>query len=280
MLLTFVSQNLQYAGRSDGDGNPENRWPLLVERIKSVSPAPDFLLLQETWNWNKFGHKYLAQAVSDLGMEALPLPPANSGNGTALLYRSSTVGHWKRWNTDHSEPTLHGFGVAAFDVGLSHLLDVVSAHTIPFSSDMALQEAGLITTRAYKYSPLAIIGGDCNYPPGRGPEPNYSVMKPYNLAARTLLADPSKNEPRTPDRRQAWKLEQSGFVDVAYRLFEKTGDEKLLERTASDDRIDQFWVSKPLATAIISYHVIDEPSGASDHKGIVFQLDTDLVGHA
>jgi exonuclease III len=142
---------------------------------------------------------------------------------------------------------------------------------------MALQEIGLITTRAYKYSPLAVIGGDCNYPPAQGPDPDYSTMHPYNLAARTLLSDPTKNVPRTPDRRQSWKLAQAGFVDVAYHLFEKTGDKGLLERTASDDRIDQFWVSQPLAAAILNYWVISKPDSASDHKGVVFQLDTDLI---
>jgi exonuclease III len=172
---------------------------------------------------------------------------------------------------------MHGFGVAAFDIGLPNLLSIVTTHLNPFASDLALGEVGLITTRAYRYGPFAIIGGDINYPPSRGPEPNYTAQKPYNTAARTVLNDPSNNEPLQPDRRISWKLEQAGFVDVAYHMYQKTKDEKFLERTANEDRIDQFWVSKPLADRLINYWVVGNPEGASDHKGIVFQLDTDKV---
>ena len=277
MILTFMSQNLQFAGLSDGEGNTENRWPALLNRIKSVQPQPDFLLLEETWDWDKYGHKHLVSARDELKMDTLPLPPASSGNGTGLLYRSSTVGQWQKWNTNYAEQTMHGFGVAAFDVGLPSLLSIVTTHLNPFASDLALGEIGLITTRAYRYGPFAIIGGDLNYPPSRGPEPDYTAQLPYNTAARTLLTDPAKREPLTPDRRIGWKLEQAGFVDVAYYMYQKTKDEKLLERTAAEDRIDQFWVSKPLADGIINYWVVGKPEKASDHKGIVFQLDTDKV---
>lgn len=272
-----MSQNLQFAGLRDGEGNSEKRWPALLERIKSVQPKPDFLLLEETWDWSKYGHKHLAKARDDLEMDALPLPPASSGNGTALLYRSETAGAWKRWNTDYAEQTVHGFGVAAFDVGLPSLLSIVTTHLNPFASDLALGEIGLITTRAYRYGPYAIIGGDINYPPSRGLEPDYSEQRPYNTAARTLLGDPTKKTALSPDRRIGWKLEQAGFVDAAYYMYQKTKDEKFLERTASEDRIDQFWISKPLAAGITNYWVVNKPKGASDHKGIVFQLDTKLI---
>jgi hypothetical protein len=273
-----MSQNLQFGGLRDGEGEPENRWPQLHERITSVKDI-DLLLLQETWGWDKYGQKQLAQACNELNLEALPLPPSSNGNGPALLYRQETLGRWQRWNDDYSSKTFTGFGVAAFEIGLPSLLSVSSVHTTPLSSDLALQEMGLITTRAYRYGPFAIIGGDCNYAPAHGPDPDYSTMRPYNVAARTLLSDPANSE-RTPDRRQAWKLEQAGFVDVAWHMYQKTKDEKYLARTASDDRIDQFWVSQPLAPAIVDYQVIDEPKDASDHKGIAFQLDTELIDTA
>lgn len=278
MILTFVSQNLQFGGLRDGEGKAEHRWPLLLERIKSVTPPVDFLLLQETWGWDKYGHKQLVQAMNDLDMESLPLPPANSGNGPAVLYRQTTVGRWQRWSTEHMEPvSMHGTGIAAFEVGLPKLLSVMSAHLNPFSPEIGLQEAGVITTRAYRYGPFAVIGGDLNYPPDRGPKPNYNKMPPYNLAERTVLGDPAKNKRAEPDRRIAWKFEQAGFVDVVDYLYEKTGDKKYLEPTAGDDRIDRFCVSKPLAKAIVNYGVISKPADASDHKGIAFQLDTDLI---
>ena len=51
-----------------------------------------------------------------------------------------------------------------------------------------------------------------------------------------------------------------------------------MEETADGGmRIDQFWVSAPLAPAIVSYHTIDTPAEASDHKGVAFQLDTDKI---
>ena len=54
-----------------------------------------------------------------------------------------------------------------------------------------------------------------------------------------------------------------------------------MEETAEGGmRIDQFWVSQPLAPAIVDYQVIDEPKSASDHKGVAFQLDIELVDTA
>ena len=275
MLLTVMSQNLQFGGLRGGEGEPQDRWPQLRERIKSVENL-DLLLLQETWSWGKYGQKQLAQVCNELNLEALPLPPSSISNGPALLYRQATVGRWQRWNDDYSNKTYAGFGVAAFDVGLPSLISVTSVHTTPMSSDIALQEMGLITTRAYRYGPFAIIGGDLNYPPAHGPDPDYSTMLPYNVAARTLLSDPAKPE-RVPDRRQAWKLEQAGFVDVAWHMHQQTKDDKYLVRTAGDDRIDQFWVSQPLADGIVNYWLVDNPADASDHKGIVFQLETEKV---
>jgi hypothetical protein len=70
-------------------------------------------------------------------------------------------------------------------------------------------------------------------------------------------------------------MSYSGFVDVAWHLYEQ-GDRKnetLLTRTGTDDRIDQGWVSQPLAPAIVDYQVLDTPEGASDHKGFAFRLD-------
>lgn len=37
-----------------------------------------------------------------------------------------------------------------------------------------------------------------NYPPAHGPAPDYTTMRPYNLAARTIVDDTGA---RAPDRR-------------------------------------------------------------------------------
>ena len=279
MLLTIMAQNLGHGGLQDGDGNPEDRWPDLAKRINEATPAVDILLLCEANNWGKYGHKQLVRARRDLGLEALPLSPSNSGYGTAVLYRSETVGPWVRWNTDFSHETLHGFGVASFDIGLPKPLSVVPAHLDPHDASKAAQEANLIATRGYRYGPYAVIGGDINYPPLRGPEPLYGKMKPYNLAARTELPS-SDDEPLRPIRTVTRLLAKNGYVDAALRLYDQTGDETLLERTAKDDRLDQFWVSSPLASALVSYQRLTEPAGASDHDGVVVQIDTERIDTA
>jgi endonuclease/exonuclease/phosphatase family metal-dependent hydrolase len=281
MILTFMSQNLLFGGLRDGDGNQKDRWPELLKRIDSVERKADFLLLQETWGWEDYSHKALVRARNDLDMESMPLPYSPDNNGTGLLYRQQTVGRWQNWSTEHGELLQHGFGVAGFDVELSSLLSVMSVHLDAFGSDRALQEIEVVANRAYKNGPFAVMGGDFNYTASRGPNPNYDYagIPPYNVQGRTMLSDPTKNEPLLPDRRIGWKLERADMVDVAYYMFDKTKDKKYLENTANDppDRIDQFWVSRPLASGIINYWVISQPENASDHKGIAFQLDTALI---
>lgn len=275
MLLTFIAQNLKFGGLSDDDGRTEDRWPVLVKRFSSSKNKADFLLLTEARDWDKQGHRQLARAMRDLDMDALPLAPSKSGQHVALLYRRETVGRWENWNTGYVQEVTQSFGVGAFDVGLSSNLSVVPVHLDPFRAEKALQEAFLVASRGYRHGPFSVIGGDINYPPARGLEPDFTQMRPYNIASRTVLGD--KSDILVSDRRIGLAFEKSGYVDVAYHMYEKTKKKSMLERTASDDRIDQFWVSEPLANAIIDYWVIDNPPEASDHKAIAFQFDTDLV---
>jgi hypothetical protein len=275
MLLTFAAQNLKFGGLSDDDGNSEDRWPALVERFKSINPKPDFLLLSEARDWEKQGHRQLSRAMHDLGMDALPLAPSKSGQPVALLYNRETVGRWQRWNTGYVQEVTQSFGIGAFDIGLPALLSVVPAHLTPFSKEKAVEEAALIASRGYRYGPFCIIGGDINYPPAQGLEPNYEAMRPYNIASRTELQ--LKDGKHEPYRKVAQTLEKAGYTDVAYNVYEKNKDEYFLQHTCKQDRIDQFWVSKALQPAIKGYWVVDTPIEASDHKCIIFQLDTDLV---
>ncbi|WP_194235996.1 hypothetical protein [Streptomyces acidicola] len=39
-------------------------------------------------------------------------------------------------------------------------------------------------------------------------------------------------------------------------------------------------MSRPLAGAVSGYRLLDQPGGASDHDGLVFQLDTDAIDTA
>lgn len=278
MIITIAAQNLLNGGIIGVDGKPEDRWPLLVKRIESIKPRPDLLLVSEVQDWDKQGHRQLSRAIHDLGMDALPIPPSNSGKHVALFYRRESVGRWKHWNVDYAKGVTHGFGVAAFDVGLPQLLSVVPVHLDPFSQNRALTEIQIVATRGYRYGPFAVIGGDINYAPAQDPEPDFKTMRPYNRASRTALKDPAKSGELESYRRISWALEAAGYVDVARHLYEQTKSKKYLKKTADGEyRIDQFWVTEPLAPAVTSYEVLDKPVGASDHKGIVFRLDTDKV---
>ncbi|MFE3875431.1 hypothetical protein ACFXPX_13645 [Kitasatospora sp. NPDC059146] len=173
----------------------------------------------------------------------------------------------------------HGFGVVGFDIGLPAPLAVASIHLTPYSADKAVAEADFAASRAYRHGPYCIIGGDINYPPAAGPDPAWDRMRPYNRGARTLLTDPALGQQNTPvpDRRVAWKLAANGLIDMAWHLYQQTGDETLLRRTGDDDRIDQLLVSAPFAPAIVSYAVLDTPPDAADHDGLVGVVDTDLI---
>ncbi|MGI5526823.1 hypothetical protein ACQEVX_05150 [Streptomyces syringium] len=274
MRLSVVVQNTALGALRDAWGNPEDRWPLIVQRIESIAEPPDLVLFQEAADWEKYGHRQLASAMQDLDMDAMPIPPSSSGLPPVLLYRKETVGRWQNWLTDFSQETLHGFGVATFDVGLPKELSVISAHLNPFSADKARAEAKLLATRAYRYGPYGIIAGDINYPPAapEHPAPDYESMRPYNRSARTRLPSESGGTV-VPDRRVTEMLTYSGFVDAAWHLYKKTGDKELLRRTGSDDRIDQLWVTAPLAEAITEYRLLDDPADASDHAGLMVRLD-------
>lgn len=206
-------------------------------------------------------------------METGPLSRPFSGFPTGLLYNPRTIGRIVNVDNKFSDETTHGFNVIAFDVGLPKPLSIVSTHINPFSKEKALSEVGLIASRTYRNGPYAIVGGDINFPPNDGIEPDFSKMRPYNRMARTV----EENGNISSDRSIAQTLERAGYVDVALAITNRTNDKKLLRKTAGEYRIDQFWVSKPLEKAIVNYWILDKPVDASDHAGIVFQLDTDLI---
>ncbi|MFE6052858.1 endonuclease/exonuclease/phosphatase family protein [Kitasatospora sp. NPDC056446] len=287
MDLTVVVQNLGHGGLKDGDGNPEDRWPKLAERIEGAAEVAgadhvDVVMLCEVVGWHLYGHKQLARAKKDLGLDAAPLAPSRSGYGTGLLFRPESLGAWARHNPDFGKEALHGLAVTSFEIpGLPAPLSFLPVHFTPFSAEQALIEANYAATRGYKYGPFAVLAGDVNYAPAsvRSPQPDFSEMRPYNVGSRTLLpsGDFVPGDALEPDRRVTRKLAHNGFIDVAWHLFEQTKDEVLLAPTGTDDRIDQAWVSGPLAGAVSNYHVLATPAEASDHHGLVFRIDTDAI---
>ncbi|MFI1966690.1 endonuclease/exonuclease/phosphatase family protein [Streptomyces pathocidini] len=202
-------------GLQDGDGNPQDRWPQLAERINSAADRVDVVMLCEIPEWHRYGHKQLARAMQDLDLDAAPLAPSRSGIGTALLYRREVVGRWVRHNPDFGTEVLHGIAVTSFEIpGLPAPLSFVPIHFTPMSAEQALIEANYAATRGYKYGPFAVLAGDVNYAPAssRHPLPDFSEMRPYNVGSRTLLPDGDFDPAATPlpDRRVTRKLAQNG----------------------------------------------------------------------
>lgn len=277
MQLRIVAQNLQCGGLRNEDGATDDRWPLLAKRINAA--WPDILLLNEVVGWDDRGHHQAGRAMADLDLDLVPLPSSRSGFRSAIMYRPETVGRWRRTSHDTAGRTSHGFVAAAFRIsGLPVPLTVLAAHLDPVSGDQALIESAAIATHAYRYGPLAIIGGDMNCAPEAGPEPDYTQMRPYNIAAQTLLTDPADpTAARRPDRRAAWQLRQAGYLDAAWHRYQASGDKALLRRTAHADRIDRFLLAERLGRALRDYETLDTHPDASDHKGIAITVDTDAI---
>lgn len=71
MLLTGVVQNIGTGGTEDGDGRPDDRWPLLAERINSAAErarssrnwTPALMCVRTFWSWSTVS--YSAQPVRE-----------------------------------------------------------------------------------------------------------------------------------------------------------------------------------------------------------------------
>lgn len=271
MHITVMAQNLGRGGWKHTDGSLEDRWPHLAANINSI--RPDILLGQEAEGWAADGHARLTRAERDLDMDGI-LAPSPSGLGPITMYRRETLGRRTYLNHDFSaHETHHGFETVGWNVPcLPAPLTAGSVHLNPYDIGRAETEVSFIGSRVLRPGGgYAILGGDFNYPPIAGPEPAYERMLPYNRGSRLKVPDdPANPGPPVPDRSVARRIAAKGFVDVAWHLYEKTGDEKLLQRTGSDDRIDWILVSYALVPCIIDYGVV---SGGSDHNGIWAKLD-------
>lgn len=274
MLLTIVAQNTSHGGLHDEHGDPEDRLEALAQRLQGA----DIALLSEAQGWNARGHRPLATMMRLTGLTATPLAPSGTGYHTVLLYRRDITGDWVSWDPSFGHTSVHGFAAAAFDVGLPLPLTFIAVHLDPHNAAQGVMEAKTAASRAYRLGPYGVVGGDLNYPPAHGNEPDYTAMKPYNLAARTLPTDPDDPlSPPVPNRAVGHMLTRCGMTDTAWHVHQATGDESVLGITGTDDRIDQIWVTGPLTPAIVSHRQVHEPAGASDHAGVVTVIDTTKV---
>ena len=90
----------KYGALRDGDGNPQDRWPVLAERISRTEP--DIVLLNKVVDWGNHSYRQLARAMADLNLDVAPLPRFGSGYRSAILYNKDTVGRRQHCLDDKS----------------------------------------------------------------------------------------------------------------------------------------------------------------------------------
>lgn len=274
MQITIAAQNMSHGGLRDERGDPEDRLEAIAQRIKGA----DIALLSEAQGWDARGHRALAAMTHLTGLTATPLAPSATGYHTVLLYRRDTVGDWVSWDPSFGHTAVHGFAATAFDVGLPLPLTFIPVHLDPHNAAQAVIEAKTAASRAYRLGPYGVVGGDINYAPAHGNDPDYTAMKPYNLAARTLPSDPSDPlSPPVPNRAVGHMLTRCDMIDTAWHIHQRTGDTSVLGITGTDDRIDQIWATRPLEDAIVSHRQTRDPAGASDHAGVITIIDTSRI---
>lgn len=275
--FTLLLQNTQ-TGATKGDrGETIDLWPLQVERLSEHNA--DIIVLNEVEGWEKNGHRQLARACDDLDMDALPLPPGQSGNGAAMLYRRARLGRWRRLDHKYAPEFHHGYLAAAFDMGVSHPVTVVACHIDPRTPDEGKTEAGKICWRSSKLGRTgkageiySLIAGDINAPPLVGPNADWPRMEPYDRAIR--YCDPLADEPSQPNTDIAQAFAEHGYHDAASLLLAKHPERTdVLGPTGKTDRIDAIHLSDSLTDAVRDYRRLSTPHGASNHHGIRIDLD-------
>lgn len=277
MQLTLMSMNLCYAGRSDADGRPDDRWPQEADIVRKV--RPDILLAQEAHGWGA-DPRLQAAAERDLDMRA-HLAPSRSGAHTVLMHRTDTIG-WRHWETKYADQTLHGFGVAVLDVladpKVTTPLTAISAHLSPFSALAAAQEAQLMIARVYRYGGMGLIGGDINHCAPGDSEPDWDSVPPYNRSSRCHRRHRPSSEPFRANHIVGQTLADGDLRDVAAHLATDNpcSGELRAPTGRGGVRVDQIWVTANMVEAVLGYRQIDT-GRASDHNAIVVTLDTNTL---
>lgn len=196
MRLTIAVQNISHGGLRINDDASRNRWDDLLARLDPV--GADLLILNEATTW-EHDDQALARAFgAELGLDVAGLTPSKSDVPTAVLYRKDRLGEPSTWDTKHQHLAGHGFGIAAWDLeALPAPLSLGAIHVTPFSPIQALIEVQTLVCRAYRRGPYAIVGGDFNFPPLHGLDPDIERMLPHNRANR--LINPRGHNPQ-PNR--------------------------------------------------------------------------------
>lgn len=259
MELVVVLQNLRLGG--------EGRWPQFADRLR----PGDLLLLNEAPASNAM----LEDFAGLLGMNALPLPPSESGIPPAICYRPEVLGPVSEYNADLSATLTHGVCVACWDIPGLGLLAAAAGHFSPFSPGRAQIDAECTAWTAQRYGEFSLIGADVNGPPLEGPSAEVALMNQRDRALRFL--DPLADPPQVPNRANAQALANYGYVDAFTVLYQRTGDPRFQAKTGRSDRIDAIHVSRQMVPAVTGGELLDMSPG-DDHRGVLVRVDTDLAG--
>lgn len=261
MDITIAVQNLSHGG--------SNRWELLFERLEPV--AADILILNEATAFDEEGQALAHEFADELGLHVAGVTPSKSDLPSAVLYRRDRLGEPQAWDVKHNYLIGHGLGVAVWDLDcLPAPLAIGAIHVSPFSVVQAVIEVQTLVSRAYRYGPYAIVGGDFNYPPLEGKDADIEGMLPFNKMNR--LHNPRSDHP-TPNRTVAQALYDGEFYDVATQVWHRTKNDDCQAYTGRTDRIDWIAASSPLRETITDYQLLNQPPAASDHHGIATTLN-------
>lgn len=258
-VLRVMTLNLKHGGLSDGDGNPEDRWPDLAALI--LGQGPDVVCLQEAHGWLDNRGIQHAEAEAGLGMRIHLNPGRASGMATAVGHRPNL--DWILREDAHVSE-VHGYALVVLDTEAGPLT-VISTHLTPYSSAAAATEAQILIARLYRHTRLGILIGDINHPPADGDGGlDWSTVHPYNRSSRTLRMPDGTLKANTI---VGDTLARGDLTDVALHLgrgLRPTGHGGL--------RVDQAHVTPHLLPAVTDLRVVDTGE-ASDHDAVVVDLD-------
>jgi endonuclease/exonuclease/phosphatase family metal-dependent hydrolase len=263
--ITVYSQNVKYSSVAEG------RWQGLVDTVRTL--RPDLLMLQEVEHLADPGAA--GQAERALGMRLAVAPSRNLP--TAVAWNPERL-DLVDVDTKYSTADLHHgycaprFEVPSLDEPLGVPLVTISTHLTPYAAQAAAHEASLLVARAYRFGGLGMITGDINHLPVDDPEPDWTLVPPYNRTARCLRRE-SLREPWRGDRVVGQSLRDGEMTDVAAYVAALRGDGSLLAATghAGLIRVDQQHVTPALRPAIEDYRLV--PADFSDHDGTLCTYD-------
>lgn len=257
--MRLVTLNLLHGGLTDGDGNPEDRWPGQANLLRRLDP--DMVCIQEAHGWLANRRSQQADAEADLGMRVHLTPGPVTGTATAVAHRHSL--RWRLHDDAHAS-RIHGYTHVVLDTDAGPL-SVISGHLTPYSAAGAAIEAQTLAARLYRHSKLGILAGDINHTPFDGDGGlDWSTVQPYNRSSRTT------GTPETglvPDRQVAEVFARADLTDVALHL--RTG---VVPTGKGGLRVDQAHVTRPLLPAVVDLNVVDT-GDLSDHQAVVVDLD-------